>query len=202
MSENCMLRYTNPPGYGKLIGLTGWVPQGIACSLVVFSQKVYKVLQDCKTSLRYWIETSVLFEIKLAAICKKRSSALYVLYYELWLPKPLGRQCGEEAEEGTEGTPALCPPLSASDWDSFSNEHTWRNVELFDGSYKLVAGIKFLQCWPQAQTNYQWLFLHHTTRPLLLASLKTRETQCLPGVMASVSLTLLASKQEFSSFLV
>lgn len=120
----------------------------------------------------------------------------------LWAGFVVKVQQGEEAEEGTEGTPALRPPLRASDWDSFSNEYTWRIVELLDGSYKLVAGIKFLQCWPQAQRNYQWLFLHHMTRPLLLAYLKTSETQCLPSVMASVSLTLLASKQEFSSFLV
>lgn len=50
-------------------------------------------------------------------------------------------QWGEWEEEGTEGT----PPPRASDWDAFSNEHTRRIVELFDGSYKLAAGIKFLQ---------------------------------------------------------
>lgn len=55
-------------------------------------------------------------------------------------------QCGQQAEEGTEGTPALCPPLRGSDWDSFSNDYLWRIAEMFDGSYKLVAGIKFLQC--------------------------------------------------------
>lgn len=54
-------------------------------------------------------------------------------------------QWGEQAEERTEDSLALCPPLRAFDWDSFSNEYTWRTVELFGGSYKLVTGIKFLQ---------------------------------------------------------
>lgn len=52
-------------------------------------------------------------------------------------------QCGQQAEERTEGTPALCPPLRSSDCDSFSNECTWRIAELFDGSHELVAEINF-----------------------------------------------------------
>lgn len=51
-------------------------------------------------------------------------------------------QCGQQAEEGTEETPALCPPLRGSDWDSFSNECTWRIAEL-DGTYELAAELNF-----------------------------------------------------------
>lgn len=52
-------------------------------------------------------------------------------------------QCGQQAEERPEGTPALCPPLRGFDWESFSNECTWRIAELFNGSHELVAEINF-----------------------------------------------------------
>lgn len=52
---------------------------------------------------------------------------------------------------------------SWSDCDSFSSEYTWRIVELFDGSYKLVAGIKISQVLTTGSTNYQ-LGLFCTTR--------------------------------------
>lgn len=110
----------------------------------------------------------------------KKSRALYVLYYELRLPKSLGRLCGECERFNGESTQQkgqrallICVlPLPPSDWESFSSEHTRGITELLDGSCMLMAEIEFPQHQSQAQSKCQQPFLHQITRPLLLASVK------------------------------
>lgn len=65
-------------------------------------------------------------------------------------------QCGQQAEEGTEGTPALS--LRGSDWDSFSHECTQRVAEQFDGSYELVAELNLSSADHRSKVTTDSLF--------------------------------------------
>lgn len=134
----------------------------------------------------------------------KKSGALYVHYYELWLPKSLGRLCGEckrfsgeSRQKKGQRALLLCALLSGPLIRTHSATNT--HGELFNC---LMGAI----CWSQelnfsvlttAQRNHREPFLPHMTRPLLLA-LKTSSTQCLPSSTASGSHIPLAAKQELS----